>query len=153
MPDRIVIADASTLIGLYNLSSLDLLKELYGNVEVTTIVKEEAAMDLPGWIRVDDNYNRDVYRSLLPSLDAGEASSIALALALENSLLIIDERKGRRRAKSLGIVITGLIGILIRAKQRGLIASGKNKLDNLREQGFRLSDKIYELALREMKEE
>ncbi|MBB4081106.1 hypothetical protein GGR28_003753 [Lewinella aquimaris] len=152
MPDRIVIADASTLIGLHNLTSLELLHELYGHVEVTTIVKEEAAIDLPDWIRVDDNYNRDVYRSLLPSLDAGEASSIALALALENTLLIIDERKGRRRAKSLGIVITGLIGILIRAKQRDLISSGKDKLDNLREQGFRLSEKIYELALREMKE-
>ncbi|MBB4081152.1 putative nucleic acid-binding protein, partial [Lewinella aquimaris] len=150
MPDRIVIADASTLIGLHNLNSLELLHELYGHVEVTTIVGEETAIDLPDWIRVDDNYNRDVYRSLLPSLDAGEASSIALALAHESALLIIDERKGRRRAKSLGIVITGLIGILIRAKQRGLISSGKDKLDNLREQGFRLSEKIYELALREM---
>ncbi|WP_371930972.1 DUF3368 domain-containing protein [Lewinella sp. JB7] len=67
------------------------------------------------------------------------------------ALLIIDERKGRSRAKSLGIVITGLIGILIRAKQRGLISSGKDKLDSLRKQGFHLSDKIYQLALRETK--
>ncbi|THH36391.1 DUF3368 domain-containing protein [Neolewinella litorea] len=153
MPNRAVIADASTLIGLHKIKGLDLLQQLYGHVEITSIVKEECAVDLPGWIQINDRYDPVAYRSLYPSLDAGEASSIALALTLENVLLIIDERKGRKWARSMGVPITGLIGILIRAKQRGLISSGKQQLNSLREQGFRLSDRVYELALKEMNEE
>jgi len=84
-------------------------------------------------------------------LDDGEASSIALALEHENSLLIIDERKGRKHASRLGLKITGVTGIIIRAHNEGHIVSGKDKLDELIAQGFRLSDKIYDLALGQMK--
>lgn len=105
MPRQVVISDASTIIGLNNIKSLDLLQKLYEKIEITTI-----------------------------------------------SLLIIDERKGRIRAKALGIKITGVIGIIIRAKNEGLIKSGKEKLDQLIDQGFRLSSRIYHLALSEMDE-
>ncbi len=152
MPNRIVISDASTIIGLSNIDALELLKSLYSQVEVTSIVRDEVGLNLPSWMVTNDNYNESVYRSLVPRLDKGEASSIALALENEDSLLIIDERKGRREATELGLKITGVTGIIIRSKNEGLILSGKEKLDKLMSQGFRLSASIYNLALEKMNE-
>ncbi len=152
MPDRVVISDASTIIGLADIDCLELLKKLYQEVEITTIVKDEVSLDLPDWISINDDYNDVVYRALIPMLDDGEASSIALALEYSESLLIIDERKGRKHAVRLGLKITGVTGIIIRAKNEGHIESGKEKLDALMAQGFWLSSKIYDLALDKMQE-
>lgn len=152
MLNRIVISDASTIIGLSNIDCLNLLKNLYSEVEITSVVQNEVGLKLPDWIVINDDYNQIVYRSLIPMLDDGEASSIALALEKEDSLLIIDERKGRKHATRLGLKITGVTGIIIRAKNEGYLESGKDKLNELIEQGFRLSMKIYELALDKMNE-
>jgi len=152
MLNRIVISDASTIIGLSNVDCLNLLANLYSEVEITSVVENEVGLNLPEWILINDNYNEIVYRSLIPMLDDGEASSIALALESEGSLLIIDERKGRKHATRLGLKITGVTGIIIRAKNEGFLKSGKEKLDELMNQGFRLSTKIYELALDKMNE-
>lgn len=152
MPNKIIISDASTIIGLTNINHLNLLEQLYGEVVITTIVLNETGIQLPKWIKVDDNYSISTFKSLIPRLDIGEASSIALALEKKNSLLIIDERKGRNAAKDLGLKITGITGIIIRSKNEGLISSGKEKLDELISIGFRLSTKIYNLALEKMGE-
>lgn len=152
MPNRIVISDASTIIGLSNIDCLNLLANLYAEIEITSVVENEVGLKLPEWIIINDNYNEIVYRSLIPMLDDGEASSIALALENEGSLLIIDERKGRKHATQLGLKITGVTGIIIKAKNEGFLKSGKEKLDELMDQGFRLSTKIYELALDKMNE-
>ncbi|WP_420458730.1 DUF3368 domain-containing protein [Neolewinella sp.] len=151
MPERVVLSDASTLIGLSSIDALHLLKDLYGRVEVTTIVQDEASVMTP-WLIVNDSYDSTVFRLLASRLDDGEASAIALALTQKNCLLIIDERKGGRQALALGLKITGLVGVIIKAKERGLIDSGKDKLDELLVRGFRLSPKIYTLALKRMQE-
>jgi predicted nucleic acid-binding protein len=52
-------------------------------------------------------------------LDEGEASVLALAEELDASLVIVDERKGRRYAKRLGLAVTGTMGILLLAKEQG----------------------------------
>jgi len=110
-------------------------------------------LNLPDWIHVNDGYQEAVFRSLRLRLDEGEARAIALAAATPQALLIIDERKGRQQAKDMGIRITGLVGIIIRAKSQGIIAEGKEKLDQLMAHGFRLSPGIYHRALAQMGEE
>jgi len=51
-------------------------------------------------------------------LDLGEATNIALASEHEESLLIIDEIKGRKAAKEMSILVTGSLGFLIAEKTR-----------------------------------
>lgn len=83
------------------------------------------------------------------TLDIGEAEGIALALELEADLLLIDERLGRMTAKYFDLEILGLLGILVQAKQEGLINEIRPLLDQLRfEIGFRISKQLYREVLR-----
>ena len=64
-------------------------------------------------------------------LDPGEAEAIVLAKELKAEFLIIDERKGRRIAAEHGLRITGLLGVLVRGKQKGYITKLTPILDKL----------------------
>jgi hypothetical protein len=88
--------------------------------------------------------------SLQTKLDAGEAEAIALASELGASLLLMDESDGRNEARSLGLTVTGTLGVLLRAKQTGVLAALKPVLDTLIQQHcFRLGRALYEQALRQ----
>ena len=88
------------------------------------------------------------YSRLVENLGKGEASSITLALEFENSLLIIDEKKGRKIAEEMKIEIIGSLGILIKAKERGVIKSVKEILGLIDETDFRISQSIREKILK-----
>ncbi len=87
---------------------------------------------LPEFIFIKNPTDNRQQNILEVSLDKGEASAIALALENENCLLIIDEYKGRKVAKSLGLAITGTAGVLAQAKLKGYVhllrsRDGENK--------------------------
>jgi predicted nucleic acid-binding protein len=75
-------------------------------------------------------------------LDKGEASSIALCIETEKSLLIIDEKKGRRIAQELKLKIIGTLGIILQAKERNLVNSITDVLIKLENADFRLSPSL-----------
>ena len=82
------------------------------------------------------------------NLDLGEAEAIALALELKADELLIDERLGRREAVRLGLSITGVLGVLLIAKNRGLIAKVQPIMESLISQAnFRISHQLYEEVL------
>ncbi|WP_240469795.1 DUF3368 domain-containing protein [Cyclobacterium sp. SYSU L10401] len=80
-------------------------------------------------------------------MDPGEASSIGLAASFDNALLIIDEGKGRKVAKELGISITGSLGILILAKKKRLVPLIKPIIEKIQKTNFRLSEALIEKVL------
>jgi len=110
MADRFVAADASPLIGLATAGAFHLLKDLFGRVTVTPAVRDEvlAGGSLPGapelaeaiasgWIELAETHG-DV--PALADLDAGEASTLALAVESPDEwLVLIDEPLGRARAR------------------------------------------------------
>jgi predicted nucleic acid-binding protein len=139
---RTVVADASCLIVLKNIDEFSLLEKIFGELLITPEVESEFGLELPNWIKVESARDFERQKVLRLVLDSGEASSIALCLEQENSLLIIDERKGRGIAKELNLRIIGTIGILIEAKKLGLIDSPENILDKLQNAGFRISKQL-----------
>ncbi len=138
----IVIADASCLITLDNIHETDLLPKLYDEIYVTPEVAKEVGKSLPDWINQRSSSNQTLIRQLSAELEIGEASSIALALEFADCLLIIDEKKGRRTAKELGINITGTFGIIMKAFDKHLIDDPNTIVERLEGAGCRISENL-----------
>lgn len=148
MSREIIIADASCLIVLDNIQELSLLEKLFGKVLITEEVKKEFGLDLPEWLKVREVKNQSKKDALNLILDKGEASSIALCLETAESILIIDEKKGRRIAQDLGVKIIGTLGVILKAKENGLLNSVEDFLGKLENADFRISPILKEKILK-----
>lgn len=93
-----------------------------------------------------------MHKGLSGYLDAGEATSIALASEYEDSLLIIDEIKGRKAAKEMGIPVTGSLGVLIAAKNKGHLKAVKPIIDKIQKTNFRISKELIDRVLEKVNE-
>ena len=145
--NQIVIADASPLIVLQNIGHLSLLQNLFDEILITPEIKTEFGLDLPDWIKVAEVQDKTKQRLLNLTLDKGEAGAIALCLENTESLLIIDEKKGRRIAKELELKIVGTLGVILKAKKKGLIDSTENILESLENANFHISANLKEKIL------
>ncbi len=65
---------------------------------------------------------------------------------------MIDERAGRAVAESRGLVVRGTLGVLVQARESGLIAALRPLLDALAAEGFRLSPFLVAEALQRVGE-
>jgi uncharacterized protein len=152
----IVISDTSPITSLAAVGQLDLLLQLYTKILIPEAVYREltaTSTPVPGcvevqtfdWIEVRQVTNRSLIAVLLEQqLDEGECEAIALAIEINAELLLIDERRGRAEADKLGLRITGLLGVLVEAKQKGFIVAVKPVMDDLiGTAGFRVADALY----------
>jgi predicted nucleic acid-binding protein len=140
----IIISDTSCLILLHKLERVELLKSLFEEIRITQVIADEFEISVPDFIIIENPKDKNYQRILESSLDSGEASAIALALEKENPLLIIDDNKGRREAKHLGIKFTGTMGVLLIAKEKGLIHSISEILEEIQKTDFRLSKELVD---------
>ncbi len=139
---------------------LDILKQLYREVLVPDMVHQEvlqggadnlgvSAYQQASWIHVKE-LSTQLELSLLATLDVGEASVIQLAREYNIPLVLIDERKGRKVARAVyDLRVIGTIGILLNAKQHGVIKNVNEAIIGMRNGGYRFHDRIVEFALRE----
>ena len=81
-------------------------------------------------------------------MDKGEASAIALAIELDDSLLIIDDLKGRKFANQIGLTIIGTIGVIVDAKLAGIINSIKPILTKIKSTNFRITEQLEAIILK-----
>ncbi len=147
-----IISDTSCLILLDKIGELDLLQKLFGEVITTQFVADEFGGPLPEWILIQNPHDKKNQLILETSLDKGEASAIALAIEHEKCLLIIDELKGRKMAKQLGLTITGTLGLIVEAKNSGHIPSVRAMLDKIKQTNFHLSEQLQNAILRKARE-
>ena len=145
--DKIIISDTSCLIALSKIEKLDLLKDLYQEIIITNDVYQEFGGSLPDWIIITEVKNKQKQKDIEERLDKGEASSIALALEIDNATLIIDEIKRRKIAQSFNIEIIGTIGIILLADKKGLISDVTSTILRLVNKGFRLSDELINIII------
>lgn len=75
------------------------------------------------WFQVQQVKDRYKQQLLEMQIGKGEASAIALALETADNVLILDDWKARRLAERLGLSVTGTLGVLIKAKNTGIIPS------------------------------
>jgi len=130
-----IVSYTSPIIGLAKIKKLDLLKTLAGEVLIPRYVYrelfgkhgqeaadiEEALQTFIKVVPVDDM--EPSVAALLTQLDEGERQAIGLASVLGGDvLLLIDDHAGREAAKRLQVAVTGLEGLLIFAKEKGLVS-------------------------------
>lgn len=156
-----VAADAGPLIGLARAGLLGLLPALYPAIEVPPAVEGELRLgeDRPGsralqeaqaagWLVTVALINPKQATEIAQTVDRGEAEAIVLAEERDSRFLLVDERRARALARRRGIPIVGTGGILIVAKERGLLPRIGGALDRLAGAGYRLSPRVCEEILR-----
>ena len=139
---NLIIADTSVLIVLSKINRLHILKEIFNSITITPEIHHEFGEELPDWIVIKGINDDKRKRILQLDLDDGEASAIALGLENDDSLLLIDERKGRKIASDLGMKIIGTLGVLIKAKELRIIESLTEEINKLKKVDFWISEKI-----------
>jgi predicted nucleic acid-binding protein len=90
---KTVISDTSILILFSKINHLDLLKNVYTELITTPEIAEEFGEELPDWIKIQPVSNKEYQEILELQVDLGEASAIALAKELKNTLLLLDDLK------------------------------------------------------------
>jgi hypothetical protein len=155
---REVLSNTSPLVYLHQLGRVDLLAALYGRIVIPEAVASELRegtrlghavpmVEALPWITVE-RVEQAALLQLVTDLDAGEREALALAVRRPNSLLILDDGLARRYATMLGLTITGTLGVLLRAKQRGLLEQVRPCIDQLQALGFRAAPAVRESVLR-----
>ncbi len=143
-----VVSDAGPLIALSRIGRLALLRRLFRRVVIPQAVLAELrlAEKRPGVIQLEQAVSEGKWllarapRVGLPigGLDPGESEAIWLAEELRCPLLV-DERRGRIAAKRKGVPVIGTGRVLIAAKRRRLIRRVDQLLQELLDNGYRLS--------------
>jgi predicted nucleic acid-binding protein len=149
---KTIISDTSCFIILTNIGELELLHKVYGEIITTIEIATEYGETLPDWVEIKKVTDTHKQQLLELQIDKGESSAIALALEMPESTVILDDYKARKIASRLGINYTGTIGIIIKAKLKGIIPSIKPILEKIKHTDFRLSIEIELQALKEANE-
>jgi uncharacterized protein len=154
----IIVSNTTPLSELAKIDRLNLLQKLFGKITISQEVYNEittgnhpGALAVPAvnWIEVVPVQCRDRLLQLQIDfkLDLGEAATIILAEELQANRVLIDERLGRKVARSRNLPVTGTIGLLLVAKNKEIIPEIKPILNQLLIHGKRISPILYREVL------
>jgi len=160
----LVVSNTSPISNLAIIGRLNLLRSQFREIRIPIAVQSEldrvshpaALKEIQrafhdGWIKPQALQDGKIARLLATALDPGEAEAIALALALSADLILLDESDGRRAAEHAGLRVTGVLGVLLRAKNEGQIERVRPEVEALRTRArffvsARLQEKVLEIA-------
>ena len=158
-----VVSNTSPLLNLAIINHLFLIKNQFGKILIPNGVLTELKINdnLPGsqqlqeairsdWIAIHQVENQALVQLLRRELDRGEAEAIALAVQLNADYLLLDERDGRRIARTFGLNITGVLGIILQGWHDGEVLSVIELINQLRTQAnFHIAPNLEQQILRE----
>ena len=154
----IVISDTTPIISLIKIDKLFLLQKLFGKVIIPQAVYDELVSN-PKYtneavivynspyisiVKIEDRQSVDKLR-YSSGLDIGESEAITYSNLVNADLLLMDELKGRKVAKQLGLSITGTIGILIQSFDESFLNKEEiiKSIKILKDSGRYISDSLY----------
>lgn len=152
---RLIVADTGPLVVLAKIDHLHLLAQRYQTIQIPkTVLLEATALahrDDTALINTFVSAHVDVVADITPAdeayldfgLDAGETQAILLAKQ-SNCPVLMDEKRGRAVAKREAVNVLGTVGLLLAAKQEGLITQVSPLLDKMLEHQYRLAPELIE---------
>jgi predicted nucleic acid-binding protein len=160
MPDA--VSDSSPLIHLAKIEALELISRLYSRILIPPAVWREVVEEsdgrpgaaemqkavAAGWMVKRAAKNETLVIAFRQTLDNGEAEAIALATELHPESVLLDDKLARQMARRLGVPVTGTLGVLLRAKQVGLIVELQSLITRLQSEGdYYIDPGLIERAL------
>ena len=155
-----VICNTGPIVALSMIGRIDILRDLFELVTVPEAVHMEileggttnaglAGYRKVNWIKVG-TLSKPVDPLLRTSLDFGEAAVIELARELSVNLVLVDERKARKIARTIyGLNVIGSARVLVEAKRHGLLDNVGAALQAMRNGGYWIGDSIVDAALKQ----
>jgi predicted nucleic acid-binding protein len=150
----IVLSDTSPINHLVLIENIEILPALFGQVVIPTSVLNELQHSgtpaevqrwigqPPPWLQVRSASHIDP----LLRLGSGETEAISLAIEIHASLVLMDDRRGRREAESRGLSVAGTLSVLEAAAARDLLDL-PTAIAKLRRTHFNISERILQRAL------
>lgn len=156
-----VVSNTSPILNLAIIGKLDLLQRQFGEIFIPKTVLKECRLNdnLPGtkdisdalkkgWLIVKEIQNLSQVLLLERELDKGEAEAIVLAIELDANIILLDERDARRYCESVGLDMTGVIGVLLKAYLNGQLKSIEKTLIDLKDKaGFYVNDDLFKCII------
>lgn len=159
----IIVSNSGPLISLAKIDRFSLLNRLFKKIIIPEAVYTEVVEDgdrKPGqaetkealgkWIEKMKVSDYLAVQLLLPQLKRGETEAIVLAREIKCDLILLDDKCARDIAEVSGLAVKGTVGILLIAKEMGMIKDLKIVIDQLMEKGFYLKEDIYQRILKEI---
>ena len=143
-----VVSNTSPLIAFSHLGELHILERLFPS----HLAREFGRQHLPEWIQVQALSQPAGVQVARAALGEGESEAIAVALAHSVDLVLLDDKAARRLAVTLRLRVIGTLGLLLRAKEAGLIDAVRPRLEALRTLPFHISPRLLETVLAEANE-
>lgn len=156
----IIVSNTGPLIALSLVERLDILRRIFSRVVISQAVHEEIlegaqkGVGIKAYLRADwiEVHNVTAPQDVLLRnvLDSGEASVVQLSREIGSDYLLIDERKGRKIARSIyGIRVVGTARIIVEARKRGLVSDARKLINDMRAGGYWIHEDIVNRVLME----
>jgi predicted nucleic acid-binding protein len=156
------VINTSPWIALSICKQTSLLNKLYDEVFIPQTVKAEILaggtagvgvkeLNSSSWIKIESVDDAKKVK-LLYELERGEAEVIVLAMERSIKQVLIDEKIARLQAKVFDLDVVGTLGLLLKAKKKGLVEKLKPLIDSIVEGGYWIKEDLVEAILKEAEE-
>jgi predicted nucleic acid-binding protein len=160
---RKVVVNTNPLIALSHIGRLDILKQMYGEIFIPEAVYKELSVKKESickiavdkaqdWIIIKKISNQMAKTLYKTQLHEGEVEVMILTMEMSADVVIIDDANAKKYAKYLELPVTGTLGVLIKAKQRGYVDELKPILYRMMENGIYITQTLIERCLAEVGE-
>lgn len=152
-----VVADSSCLIGLAKVKRFEILRHTFSEIFIPEAVYYEVVVKgkgelgsedteaaiKEGWILKREVNDKIAVKALSSILGKGESEAIILSKELDADYAVIDEKIAREQAELMEVNVIGILGILDLAIEQGISIDKRELINQLREEGFRISERLY----------
>lgn len=156
------VANASPLILLGKVGQLGLLAELADEVVIPEMVAREVSAKPDGKQAIDELSRTSGVRlepdrlvsKVIEAWDLGPGESQVLAVSDggPGARAVLDDLEARRCAASIDVPVIGTLGVVLRAKRKGIVPAARPVLQRLRHEGLYVSTDLLEKALEHLDE-
>jgi hypothetical protein len=153
---EIWVTNASPVITLAKAGGLGLLERVAPELWLPEVVAREildGPPEDPARRAIESGWGKRISSRPIPGeilewgLGVGESAVLALTMATDGAVAVLDDATARKSASVLGIPRIGTLGVVVKAKLEGLVPTAAPLIRALRAAGLYIDDRVVQKAL------